>query len=49
MMGFDAIGLIYELQAWVKDQGNLPVETEDGLPIFGMRIAGGKLILETYE
>ena len=49
MVRFDAIGLINELQAWVKDEGNLPVETEDELPIFGIRREGGKLILETYE
>lgn len=49
MMGFDAIGLIHELQAWVNDEGNLQVETEDELPIFGIRREGDKLILETYE
>ena len=49
MTGFDAIGLIHELQAWVNDEGNLPVETEDEFPIFGIRRERGKLILETYE
>jgi hypothetical protein len=49
MTEFDAIGLIYELKAWVRDEGNHPIETEDGLPIFGIRREGDKLILETYE
>ena len=46
---FDAIGLVGELKAWIKDEGNLDIETEDGLPIFGIRKENNKLILETYE
>ena len=48
-MAFDAIGLKYELDAWIKDEGNLQVETEDGYEILGIRREGNKLILETYE
>lgn len=48
-MAFDAIGLKYELDAWIKDEGNLKVETEDGYEILGIRKEGNKLLLEIYQ